>query len=232
MREIEIKRFKGKISLPDQNGCMNWLAAKHLKGYGAFTNRSFNTRIAHRIAWILEHGEIPKGLLVCHSCDNPACVNVKHLWLGTAKDNSQDMVKKNRGNLKKGIRFKHAPFRPNSKLTEDQVTEIRKRIKKGETMVSLGKEFNISDRTINEINSGYIWGLIESKEERDERIEIVKSFKSERTRLRMRKLTDSQIKEIKVRLSNGESRKQMQIDYNVSEFCIYNIIHGGSWKDI
>jgi hypothetical protein len=143
-----------------ENGaCLDWRGGTDRKGYGCLRWKGKNKR-AHRLSYELTFGEIPKGQLICHSCDNPLCINPKHLWAGTSKQNTLDMMAKGRGNLKKGVRFKDAPYRPNSKLTEEQVRDIKNRIKKGETMVSISKIYKVSDRTINDINKGKIWSAI------------------------------------------------------------------------
>lgn len=86
-----------------------WTGAISSRGYGLLSTasdpRAPKTRYAHRIAWVLEHGEIPDGLMVLHRCDNPRCVNVAHLFLGTAKDNTDDMVRKKRHAWRQGTRW-------------------------------------------------------------------------------------------------------------------------------
>lgn len=76
-------------------GCWHWLGLTNGKGYGRMTYQG-RQQVAHRLAWMAWNGEIPEGLYVLHRCDNRACVNPEHLWLGTYSDNLQDCWNKGR----------------------------------------------------------------------------------------------------------------------------------------
>jgi hypothetical protein len=80
--------FAGKYT-KGPAGCWIWKGVT--TGYGTFRGQA-----AHRVAWQIEHGLIPDGMMVLHRCDNPPCVNPKHLFLGTARDNAQDARSKGR----------------------------------------------------------------------------------------------------------------------------------------
>jgi len=88
-------RFTNKVQIDDINTCHIWVGTKTQGKYGVF-NWHKHRYMAHRIIWEWTYGEIPDKMLICHKCDNPSCVNIKHLFLGNYKDNMQDAVQKGR----------------------------------------------------------------------------------------------------------------------------------------
>jgi hypothetical protein len=94
------KRFESKYVRLAKGECWNWLASCSEYGYGQFM---FNAKPmgAHRMGWAIHHQKMPGKMDVCHSCDNPQCVNPNHLWLGTRKQNHRDMIKKGRHSAQK-----------------------------------------------------------------------------------------------------------------------------------
>ena len=89
-------RFESLLVNNGLTECWDWRGTKDEKGYGVFWVKTRN-EAAHRFSFRYFKGDIPEGMFVCHRCDSPSCANPGHLFLGTAKDNTQDMMKKNRG---------------------------------------------------------------------------------------------------------------------------------------
>src|ERR1035438_7769338 len=91
--ESDSERFWSKVKKTDE--CWVWLSTKNKQSYGVFAIKRKSVK-AHRISWEIKNGKIPDRIFVLHKCDNPQCVNPDHLFLGSAKDNTQDMLSKGR----------------------------------------------------------------------------------------------------------------------------------------
>jgi predicted transcriptional regulator len=140
------ERFWQKVNIKSPDECWEWIAGKHPQGYGTFGMGSGKSVYAHRMAYFLHYGINPKSNHVCHHCDNPSCVNPSHLFLGTHRDNMQDMVAKNRNVAHSG------EDNGNSKLTNAQTKEIKRLYKSGDfTQGQIAKRFGITQARVSMI---------------------------------------------------------------------------------
>ena len=143
---------------PSSKGCILWQLSKTKRGYGIICIRrygSINRRVyrAHRVAYRIAHGVDPVDHCVCHTCDNPSCVNPSHLFLGTHTDNMRDMTAKGRhGAHTDPSRLSRGEQHGMAKLRENDVREIRDIYARGETsQAALGRKFNISQTVVGQI---------------------------------------------------------------------------------
>jgi hypothetical protein len=143
-------RFWSKVEKLGPDECWNWIAGINKGGYGQLKYEGHTDR-AHRIAWILAYGPIPDNFGVLHACDNPACVNPHHLFLGTQSDNIKDCVKKNRQNPPKGEVHYMA------KLTKKHVLEIRSKLTMGFRICDLASIYKVCSKTISQIKCRETW---------------------------------------------------------------------------
>lgn len=142
--------FMDKVSPEPNSGCWLWAGSSNADGYGHFgVGGSGKVRKAHRVSYEHHHGEIPPGMLVCHKCDNPACVNPEHLFLGTPRENSEDRDHKGRQAL--GIENGKAV------LNDALVKYIR------ETPLServIANQLGVSRGTVNAVRSRRTWNHV------------------------------------------------------------------------
>lgn len=131
------------------SGCWKWSGRLTPSGYGRFRMQGKDVT-ASRYFYEILVGSIPEGLFVCHKCDNRACVNPDHLFLGTKKDNALDCIAKGRHRPTRGV------DRPAAKLTDEKVREIRRLYRKGDGPY-LASQFGVSTGVINNIVARKAW---------------------------------------------------------------------------
>lgn len=152
-------RFWRQVDRRGPDECWPWTAHTNNQGYGMIgveTRGVFHKALSHRIAWEMQNGPIPEGLKVLHRCDTPLCVNPRHLFLGTMKQNTEDMVAK--GRSARGV--KHG----SAKLTPDEVLVIRNEYAAGETIEDLASRFCVSEWAVSDIVTNRNWKWLQPKE--------------------------------------------------------------------
>jgi len=148
MSEVE-SRFWSKVDMRGHDDCWPWTAGRGSHGYGQINVGYHKPITAHRFSYELHRGPIPVGMCVCHSCDNPLCVNPAHLFLGTHADNMADMMAKGRS--------AHGELNGHAKLTRADVLSVRERLAAGESQQSIGDSFGVCRQTVSHIAVGKRW---------------------------------------------------------------------------
>ena len=147
---VDLKPFGYDVTDED---CWLWTGGKDKDGYGLFKIIPRHMKRATHVAWYIRHGRLPsKGMLICHKCDSPSCVNPSHLFEGTYNDNNKDMTNKGRALV---VGSKNG----NSKLNESIVKEIKITINNhpNYTNYYIADLFKVSYQTISGIRCGTFW---------------------------------------------------------------------------
>lgn len=143
-------RLLAKIRIAE-SGCWEFTGFCLPNGYGRIGGIG-GTKLAHRVSYEVHVGKIPEGMHVCHHCDNPPCVNPKHLFAGTRSDNAQDMIRKGRAKAPTAQPKTRNMAHWKAKLTPEQVQQIRTR--KAEPRKALAAEFGLNARYVSAIICG------------------------------------------------------------------------------
>lgn len=147
-RAAIMARFWGFVNRTTATECWTWLGTVNGHKYGVFVLAGRTRAMAHRFAWLVSRGPIPAGKVVCHSCDNPRCVNPNHLRVDSQAGNIHESVRKARKNC-----WGH------QKLDAGRVLAIRDRYAAGGvTQRTLGREFGVARNTVSQIITGKTWG--------------------------------------------------------------------------
>lgn len=206
------KRFWSRV---DKSGeCWLWTGLIDRRGYGALPISGRASYRASRVSWFLANGPIPDGMLVCHHCDVRHCVNPAHLFLGTYADNARDMA--NKGRALRGERNHQA------KLTAEQVLAIREAGARGEKIMALAAQYDVSARLVFNILTGKAWRHLAEGEPDNLRT----GWKQPR------RLSDSDIRAIRAQRKAGVAKTVLARQYGVSTSLIYNIAAGIAYRDV
>lgn len=169
-----VRLFWSHVRKAEDNGCWLWTGKPGPGGYGrASLGVGRKTILAHRMSWLIEHGELPPDECVLHDCDNRPCIRPGHLFLGDRGANARDMASKGRQFLQqhpeRALRGDRHPARARperlargerhggTKVSDEQVLEIRARVAAGEFKKRLALEFGLCESTVGNIASGLFW---------------------------------------------------------------------------
>jgi hypothetical protein len=144
-----IERFHAKYR-KDESGCWIWIASCAGQGYGQIKLPGERRQIyAHRLSYLIHKGELPDGKQICHTCDNPKCVNPDHLFVGTSQDNHNDMTKKKR--------HTYGEKSATAKATTKDVLQMKAMIQAGVPQTKIASLFGLHQSTISKINRAERW---------------------------------------------------------------------------
>lgn len=204
MDERAKARFWSKVDVRGEDECWEWQAGKDKDGYGQFTVGRKGLR-SHRVCLELKLGRpIRRGLLCCHTCDNPSCCNPKHLWEGTHAENVSDRVQKGRGSF--------GEAHPHTTLTPSRVVDIRELYSTGHfNHAELASMYGVSESCIMHIVRGRCWAKADGP----------------RTRTVRRIVSADQAREIRtIHAAGGTKQKEIAERFGITRQMVSDIITG------
>jgi plasmid maintenance system antidote protein VapI len=212
-----LKRFWAKVAVSGSDDCWIWLGAKQRR-YGCI--RKSNCRVmvsSHRVSWeIANKKAVPPGMFVCHSCDNPQCVNPGHLFIGSHADNMADMRSKQRQAFGEAV--------PQSVLAEEDVLQIRKLASQGKSQASIAKEFGVGKNEISLIVRRQTWKHLSGGKERYGHPSGEEHYRS--------KVTHNSAEEIRRLVASGRTQTSVAQQFGISFSVVSAIVRGKAWVPV
>ena len=210
--------FYKKTLVEDQSGCVVFVGGSDCGGYRRCSVAG-KVRMAHRISYELNYGSIPEGLLVCHKCDNRACVKPEHLFLGTHKDNSDDKINKGRQNNVGSLNHR-------AKLNDRLVNSLIDEYNLGVSPSELSEKYKISKPNIYCILNNKIWKHIGKQV-------FKQNFQVHGDSCINSKLNSKDVVELHNLYTSTEvSIKQLSTKYGISQSHVRRVLSGNAWKHL
>ena len=221
MSKILEERFWSYVRVMGEDECWPWLGGKAHGTYGAFALKRGEQVPAHRFSYCLYFGDFDPQKFVCHTCDNPSCVNPRHLFLGTCRDNLEDAVRKGR--------MAHGERNANTKLSVEDVRKIRELAgDPRRTLVSIARCFGLPKSTVRAIVIGKSW-----KYEKGRDGSYTPPFRPPNLEASpLVKLTWKAVRYIRQAFESGHPpQDQLAKDFGVTVATISRIVRCRIWKE-
>lgn len=209
---LDIKEYiKSKVKINTSTGCWEFQGFRNKEGYGRMGWRGKQWS-AHRLSYVIFNGSIQDTMQIQHICNNPGCVNPKHLKEGNPSQNSAYMLA-----CRRQIKGEKCHF---AKLRKSDINEIRIMRMNGVSYNDIAKKYNVNITTVESVIYGKTWSHVPFPQGYQYR------------KCSPATITEDQVREIKKMLANNIRGCEIAKHFNISKYIVHQIKHGITWKHV